>query len=354
VSTVAASDPGQADHDAPAVDEDAAALLVPVPWWARARAVMWARRWVIVWAIGVVTFEALFDMPMSRAPVFVILGTGLMAFTVGNRRAWARIVLDWAPLFAILYAYDLLRSVADTWLTPHVHPQIAFDRFVFGGLPTVQMQHALYTAGHPHVWDYFAFVTYLTHFVVPIGVAAVLWKVAYDKFRRYVFLFVTLTFITFLTYLFYPAVPPWLASREHTIAPIAKIVDVMWVQVGLKSGAAVFSATSRLANPVAAVPSLHTAYPVLIMLFFWSSAGWKRWLLPLYPLAMSWTLVYTGEHFVFDIALGWIYAFAVYFAGSAVYDWFLARRMAMPSTVATRRQLPSLRKRENAGTVLGG
>jgi membrane-associated phospholipid phosphatase len=95
------------------------------------------------------------------------------------------------------------------------------------------------------------------------------------------------------------------------------------VHVGLKSGAEVFSATSRLANPVAAVPSLHTAYPVLIFLFFWSSVGRRRWLLALYPLAMSFTLIYTAEHFVFDVVLGWLYAIAVYFVGSAIYaDFF--------------------------------
>ncbi len=133
---------------------------------------------------------------------------------------------DWLPLFALLYAYDVLRSVADTWLTPHVYPQIEFDRFLFGGhIPTVELQRALYTPGSAHVWDYFAFLTYLTHFVVPIGVAAVLWKVAHEKFRRYVFLFVSLTFVTFLTYLFYPAVPPWMASRSGAIAPTARIID---------------------------------------------------------------------------------------------------------------------------------
>jgi hypothetical protein len=313
------------------------------------------RRWLILWAVGVVIYEAAFGMPLSRAPVFAIIGLGLVALTAGNDRAWARVVADWLPLFAVLYAYDLLRSVADTWLTPHVYPQIEFDRFLFGGhVPTVELQRALYTPGTAHVWDYFAFLTYLTHFVVPIGIAAVLWKVAHDKFRRYVFLFVSLTFVTFLTYLFYPAVPPWMASRSGAIAPTAKIIDDMWIHIGLKSGADVFSATSHLANPVAAVPSLHTAYPVLIMLFFWAAAGRWRWWLPLYPIAMSFTLIYTSEHYFFDILLGWLYAIAVYVVGSAVYSAYCERKTSMPATVATRRQLPWARNREKARTVAGG
>jgi len=321
---------------------------------AQLRATLLRRKWLVVWAIGVVIYEASFHMPLERAPVFAIIACGLVAASAGSKGVWARVVIDWFPFFVVLYVYDRLRGVADTLFTPHVNPQIEFDRFIFGGIPTVQLQHALYTPGTAHVWDYLAFFTYMSHFIVPIGVAAVLWKVAHDKFRRYVFLFVTLTLASFATYVLYPAVPPWLASRNGVIPPTAKIIDDMWVHVGLKSGAEVFSATSHLANPVAAVPSLHTAYPVLIMLFFWSAAGRKRWLLPLYPLAMSFTLIYTSEHFFFDIALGWLYGFAVYFIGSKVYDAYVARRTSMPSTVATRRQFPWVRNREKAGTVAGG
>ncbi len=35
---------------------------------------------------------------------------------------------------------------------------------------------------------------------------------------------------------------------------------------------------------------------------------WLRPLLALYPLAMGLTLMATGEHYFFDVLLGWIYA----------------------------------------------
>jgi membrane-associated phospholipid phosphatase len=46
----------------------------------------------------------------------------------------------------------------------------------------------------------------------------------------------------------------------------------------------------------------------------------------LYPLAMGFTLVYTGEHYVIDILIGWAYAAVVYFAGSRFLAWWLRRR----------------------------
>ena len=106
----------------------------------------------------------------------------------------------------------------------------------------------------------------------------------------------------------------------------------MWTHVGLRSGAHTLSATSDLANPVAAMPSLHAAYPMLLLLFFWRRAGRWRWLLALYPLAMGFTLVYAAEHYVVDILFGWLYAVAVYLVGSRVADWWAGRRTRVPST----------------------
>ena len=129
----------------------------------------------------------------------------------------------------------------------------------------------------------------------------------------------------------------WLLLLLRTLAVAALALAMsrpaLKGSVGLRSGASVLSATAHLANPVAAVPSLHAAYPLLLMLFFWRSARRWRWLLPLYPLAMAFTLVYTAEHYVFDIILGWLYATVVFLAGSKLFDAWEARRR-VPVAVA--------------------
>ena len=95
--------------------------------------------------------------------------------------------------------------------------------------------------------------------------------------------------------------------------------------------AALFENSSRYVNEVAALPSLHSAYTLLPLLFFWSSARvWQRVLLVLYPLAMGFSLVYTGEHYVFDIVLGWVYAVAVY-ALVLGYEHWRADRLEEPA-----------------------
>ena len=68
-----------------------------------------------------------------------------------------RLTVDFLPVIVFLFAYDLLRGRADG-LVAHVYelPQLRVDEWLFGGTaPTVTLQHALWTSGHPHLWDYF-------------------------------------------------------------------------------------------------------------------------------------------------------------------------------------------------------
>ena len=64
----------------------------------------------------------------------------------------------------------------------------------------------------------------------------------------------------------------------------------------------------QYANNVAAVPSLHAAFSLLIAITLWPRKHkWLRPIVALYPLAMAFSLVYAGEHYFSDILLGWIY-----------------------------------------------
>jgi membrane-associated phospholipid phosphatase len=63
-------------------------------------------------------------------------------------------------------------------------------------------------------------------------------------------------------------------------------------------------------------------------------------LLVSYVLAMAFTLVYTGEHFVTDELAGWACAIAVSFAGSRLLDRRRARRQTAGEDVAGARSRP--------------
>ena len=229
------------------------------------------------------------------------------------QRGWKRAVVDWFPLGLILLAYVVLHALGTT-LTPiaHVQPQLGFDEWVFGGTaPTVRLQRELWHPGDPAWYDYLAWLVYLSHFVVSFAVGLVLWFRAYPLFRRFRALFLTVTFAGFATYVLYPAIPPWLAGRRGDMPHVVRIVRAMWLHVGLSDVAAVFGEKSKYAFPVGALPSLHAAWPFLLMVFLWPIAGRWRPVLVAYALAMAFTLVYTADHFVFDVLLGWAYVIVV-------------------------------------------
>ncbi len=65
-------------------------------------------------------------------------------------------------------------------------------------------------------------------------------------------------------------------------------------------------------NLVAAIPSLHAGLTMLLALFMWPRVkALAKTLFMGYAFAMAFALVYTAEHYVFDIVLGWALAAAV-------------------------------------------
>jgi hypothetical protein len=243
------------------------------------------------------------------------------------RRDWVRGVRDWLPIVGILLAYLVLHELATT-LEPlaHVQPQLGFDEWLFAGTaPTVRLQDALWHPADPRWYDYAAWLVYLSHFVVTPVVAIVLWVRAYPLFRRFRALFLTVTFAGFLTYVVYPAIPPWLASDRGDMPHTVRIVRAMWVEIGLTSVAKVFGENSKYAFPVGALPSLHAAWPFLLLVFLWPIAGRWRAALVAYALAMACTLVYSADHFVFDVLLGWTYVIVVVLVSRALATRFPTR-----------------------------
>ena len=225
-----------------------------------------------------------------------------------------RLVRDLLPYASIPVAYAALNRIGERKAaTVHVQPQLGFDEAVFGGTaPTVLLQRELWDPDDPRWWDVAAWLVYLSHFVVTIAIALALWFRDPRRFRRWRRLVLASTFAGFATYLAYPAVPPWLASLRGDLPPTDRIVRAMWDHLGAHRMAAVFGQNSTLAFEVGALPSLHAAAPFLAMLFLWDQGA--AWRVPFvaYTLAMAVTLVYSADHFVFDILAGWAYAAAAH------------------------------------------
>ncbi|MFD0410154.1 phosphatase PAP2 family protein [Kitasatospora sp. NPDC127116] len=292
---------------------------VPPP---RPRVTGWSRlRW-LAWPLYLTCllwFLRTEGIPAANDVLFLWLIAALLTAAVHSGhgpRGFLLVLRDWVPVMAVVWAYSLLRGYgAHTPWAPHWLPQLRFDEVLgFGETWTVRLQHALYTAGSPHWYDYAAVTVYLSHFFVVFLLLAVLWRRAHHRFRQLLAAYLTLTFAGFATYLLYPADPPWLVSQEGNLPHLSRVVWEVISVSGLPQADSLLENGSQFANDVAAMPSLHSAYPAMLLFFFWPTA--KRWLravLVAYPLAMTFTLVYGAEHFIIDVFVGWAYAAVVVF-----------------------------------------
>ena len=226
-----------------------------------------------------------------------------------------------APFVALLLVYESFRGVADH-LNAHVNYTFMIDAdkiLGLGELPTRTLQHWLWR-GHVQWYDFVIYVFYMLHFVLPFALALIVWKRRESQYWRYITAFLLVSFAGFLTFLAFPAAPPWLASDHGLIAPIAHISSYVWQALGVHDFPSVYNKISP--NTVAAMPSLHAAYATLLALFSIKLfKGWQRWLILIHPFMIYFGTVYTGEHYAIDEVVGILYGVAAFYAS----PWVLSK-----------------------------
>jgi membrane-associated phospholipid phosphatase len=227
----------------------------------------------------------------------------------------------------------------------------------FGTVPTVWLQERL-KLPYPPWWEIVISTVYMSFFILPYVVAAVLWLRDREQWKAFVRLFVGLSFAALIIYTLLPAAPPWAAAR-CTAADVAggpsdpgcmfrpargvpdggllgamqttkdgandwveRIVGRGWGKLNLHSASALIDQGQASVNLVAAIPSLHAALTAAVAAFLWTRVQRKwRTLLVAYVLVMAFTLVYTAEHYVVDILLGWLLAAVVLIVIRCFESW---------------------------------
>ncbi|MCZ8378909.1 phosphatase PAP2 family protein [Mycobacterium sp. CPCC 205372] len=327
-------------------------------------------RWVAVgvWAAVVVYRTVTDGFAFNRELLLLYIATGLLAASIGRGRRMLYVLRDWLPFAVVLLAYDLSRGAATLVGRPTLwHWPADADRWMFfGTMPTVWLQEQLKQPTPPW-WEVILSSVYMSFFILPYVVAAVLWLRNRDEWKAFVRMFVGLNFAALIVYVLVPAAPPWAAARctpadvsggpsdprcmfrsargvpdggvlgamqssQDGAHPwVERIVGRGWGALDLHSATALLDAGQASVNLVAAIPSLHAGMTAAIAAFLWHRVhrGWRP-LLVAYVLVMAFTLVYTAEHYVVDILLGWAFAALVIFALNRFDTW--RRRRACRST----------------------
>ena len=253
---------------------------------------------------------------ISIEPEWVVLALLLIAIALGRGRSF---IVDWLPFLVLFLGYEAMRGFASkTGFAPH--DLSGLERLLFGGaIPTLILQHAFYHPGVVSWQDLVAMFFYFMHFPLPIVVGFYFWVNSRDHFRRFVAALLLMSFLAFVTYLFFPSAPPWYQFPDQVVKINNQTVQALWQ--GKYFVSEIYDSFNP--NKFAAFPSLHAAFPALAAAYAWSryralSIGLIAW-----TAAVFVSIVYLGEHYVVDAIDGFIYA-----AVAMAIVEFVARRLA--------------------------
>jgi membrane-associated phospholipid phosphatase len=134
----------------------------------------------------------------------------------------------------------------------------------------------------------------LGHLFVTVGVLALIYVRHRDRYPFVRGLLMATTGITLIVYYLYPTVPPRLLPNYGFVDPL---IVHHFVAAGEEQ------LDSYLYNPYAAMPSLHVGYALVVawaLLLAYRSRV-VRALAVLYPVAMTASVIITGNHWVLDV-----------------------------------------------------
>lgn len=280
--------------------------------------------------IGFLTFIRGVDV----TPDVLLVAAGFALVIVARSRL--HLLREWTPFLVLFLAYELMRGLADdVGFKVHVSDVVSVERAIFGGhLPTAMLQAWLHPVSGVDWLAVAGTVVYMLHFMLPLATALLLWYLRPTLFHPYLVSLIILSFAGFVTYLFLPVAPPWYAAQHGLAGSAAGEVPITYLKpgafadlVGLVGldGSSLYDVTftSLNANPVAAFPSLHAAYPFLTFLVLRRAFGRVGWVAFGYFAFVAFTVVYTADHYVVDVAGGVAYAAAAY----ALMWWLVRRRL---------------------------
>jgi membrane-associated phospholipid phosphatase len=255
----------------------------------------------IVLYLGLI-FGVMLWRGISIEPQWVVLALLLVAVALGRGRAF---LTDWLPFLVLFFGYEIMRGFASKTGFA-AHDVSGLERALFAGsLPTITLQQWFYDPARIAIWDWAGMVLYFLHFPLPIVVGFVFWINDRGHYWHFVSALLLMSFVAFVTYLFFPTAPPWIENAP----PVHKVINETVTKWGVSYIVSPFYSNLN-PNKFAAFPSLHAAFPALAAIYAWRRYRVLGIGLIVYTACVWLAVVYLGEHYFVDALAGLFYAFA--------------------------------------------
>lgn len=181
------------------------------------------------------------------------------------------------------------------------------EKALFGQVPSVWLQNLLLADGKTGWFEELLTFFHGTHFIAFLIVGFLIWLKNKTHFNHYRTSFYILLATGISLYALVPTAPPWMASQMLGLLPKLIHFNLEIYTSYIPDITAGFNT-----DPVAAMPSLHAAFPFLCSLLLWKVFKWRAWPFYIYTAAIFFTIIYTADHYVIDILAGIILAILSY------------------------------------------
>ena len=265
--------------------------------------------------------QSLFVTKTVIVPIVVAYGC-----VATDRVAFLR---DWLPFITAVVLFDALRGAIFVLIQHDVRPVfqdyvIAIERLLTG---TPALAAPLQAHWRTPLLDRTFVALHGSHFLLFLLFGLALWHRRRAAFAGYRTAMIAVMYTGLILYFAVPTVPPWLAARTGAIADVVPITHEVYT---LRVPEAFIAALDT--NPVAAMPSLHAAFPAVCAIFAWSAFGRVAGAaLAAYAGLMGLGLMYLGEHYLLDVLAGFALAAVASYALQASPG---AAQVTLPRAVA--------------------
>lgn len=250
----------------------------------------------------------------KKDQLFLVILFNTLFYLSGPTR---RFILGFSVFIVFWILFDSMKAFPNyRFNTVHIESLYRAEQRLFGiraqdgvnVVPGLSVTPNEYWQGHALPFlDGLAGFFYLCWIPLPLAFAGYLFYRNKEQFFKFSLTFLLVNLLGFVVYYVYPAAPPWYVQLygfhfyAHTpgnTAGLARFDRMFHVSV--------FSSLyAKSSNVFAAMPSLHAAYPLIVLYYgLKTRQGWINTLYAVIMLGIWFAAVYSSHHYVLDVLAG--------------------------------------------------
>lgn len=241
-----------------------------------------------------------------------------------------RVVIALIPFFVFGISYDWMNIVPNYEVNPvDTEGLYNTEKSLFGITVAEGMRltpNEFFALHHCTAMDFMAGIFYLCWVPLPIVFGLYLYFAGHTRqYLHFALVFLLVNLLGFAIYYIHPAAPPWYVAMHGFEAVPGTPGEVAGLgRFDQMTGLGIFNGLyARNSNVFAAMPSLHSAYTPVALIYAVrgrSPLGW-RIVLAVVTLGIWFTAVYSNHHYICDVLAG----IATAFAGFLLFEYGLMK-----------------------------